>query len=164
MAAAPAQQKKTREAGACRVLTALADLEQSEWPREVVDALRAWQAPAPIDSAHIAGPHECEHPHCTCELIRPLHRAYDDHRLSLLRYLTLDEQVHAVEHVGILGAYKRTTNRDWRPVHDTAGTTRDRLPHLTEDEQAEHVRLEGGIYPALVVLTGTDWHPVEVIA
>lgn len=38
------------------------------------------------------------------------HRAYDGRELVLLPYLTPDEQAAAVQHVGIVGAYRRTTH------------------------------------------------------
>jgi hypothetical protein len=39
------------------------------------------------------------------------HREYDGRRLDLLPYLTHEEQAAAVEHVGIIGALRRTGGR-----------------------------------------------------
>lgn len=41
-------------------------------------------------------------------LCEACHRAYDARALTLLPYLTHEEQAAAVEHVGIVGAYRRT--------------------------------------------------------
>ena len=39
------------------------------------------------------------------------HRRYDGRDLDLLPYLTHAEQAQAVAHVGLVGAYRRTTSR-----------------------------------------------------
>jgi hypothetical protein len=41
-------------------------------------------------------------------LCGPCHMQYDGRSLSLLPYLTHDEQAAAVEHVGMVSAYRRT--------------------------------------------------------
>jgi hypothetical protein len=71
----------------------------------------------PVDPAHItprtAG--GCDHPDCVVGLYRGFHRLYDEGNLDLLPYLTLEEQAHAVSHLGILGALKRTTGDNYVP-------------------------------------------------
>jgi hypothetical protein len=71
----------------------------------------------PIDPAHIIARAQggCDDEDCICPLPRRLHDAYDEGKLDLLPWLTLDEQAHAVKHVGILGALKRTTGESYVP-------------------------------------------------
>lgn len=161
-AASPTQQAKTRAAGACRVLTAHEHDEPEHWPADVRSALMSWNGPAPIDSAHVAGAHACEDPACTVPLSRPLHDAYDDHRLNILRYLTREEEAHAALEVGILRALERVSCCRMVPGADVAD---DRLRHMTYDEQAEVVA-ERGLVEALPHLTGVSWWsaPREVVA
>lgn len=71
----------------------------------------------PVDPAHtidrtLGG---CDDEACTCPLPRRLHDLYDEKKLDLLPVLTLDEQAHAVKHVGILGALKRLTGETYVP-------------------------------------------------
>lgn len=70
-----------------------------------------------IDPAHIT-PRTvggCDHEDCIVPLPRRIHRAYDEGEFSILEYLTLEEQAHAVKHAGILGALKRTTGETYVP-------------------------------------------------
>jgi hypothetical protein len=71
----------------------------------------------PIDPAHITPRSHggCDHEDCVCPLPRRLHTAFDEGKLDLLPWLTLDEQAHAVKHLGILGALKRTTGELYIP-------------------------------------------------
>jgi hypothetical protein len=165
MAASRAQQQKTKAAGACRVLTFLEDVEAEAWPADVRAALMSWNGPMTLDSAHIACLHQCEDPDATVELARPLHRAYDLHRLNLLPYLTRAEEVHATREAGILGALKRITGREWREVAGSPTLDDDPLRNMTRDQQAEVVGLLG-LPDALRKLTGVSWEmlPREVIA
>lgn len=52
----------------------------------------------------------CNDPACTAPLCRELHIAYDEGSFDLLPYLSLDEQAHAVGHVGIARAMRHVTN------------------------------------------------------
>jgi hypothetical protein len=71
----------------------------------------------PTDPAHITPrPHGgCDDELCVCPLPRRVHDLYDEGKFDLLPYLTLEEQAHAVSHLGILGALKRTTGEDYAP-------------------------------------------------
>jgi hypothetical protein len=79
-----------------------------------------------LEAAHIVGqkydkPHPIPSPrelergelYVRADEIVPLcqkhHREYDAHQLDLLPYLHRNEQVRAVEHLGIAGAYRRLT-------------------------------------------------------
>ncbi len=55
----------------------------------------------------------CDHEDCIVPLPRDVHNAYDRGEFDLLPYLTLSEQAHAVSHLGILGALKRTTGDNY---------------------------------------------------
>lgn len=70
-----------------------------------------------IDPAHVTPrPHGgCDHEDCVIGLSRRFHRLYDEGELDILPYLTLAEQAHAVSHLGILGALKRTTGENYQP-------------------------------------------------
>ena len=72
-------------------------------PYEVVDA-------AHVTPRAIGG---CDHEDCVIGLRRADHRMYDAGRLDILPYLTLAEQAHAVSHLGILGALRRTTGDNY---------------------------------------------------
>lgn len=154
MSASREQQAKTREADGCRILAAYEHVELELWPRDVRAALMSWNGPAPVDSMHVAGPHSCTDRRCTIPGVRPLHRAYDGHRLDILAHLSVPEQAHAAGHVGIVRALDRVTGRDWLPVVDPEV---DRLPDLTYVEQAEQVEQHGGLVEAAVALTGVPW-------
>lgn len=69
------------------------------------------------DPAHITPRTQggCDSEHCICPLPRVLHDLYDEGKLDLLPWLTLEEQSHAVKHLGILGALKRTTGENYIP-------------------------------------------------
>ena len=71
--------------------------------------------PVVVDPAHITprGVGGCDDPLCICPLTRRNHLLYDRGELDILPYLTLEEQAHAVLHVGILGALKRTTGDNY---------------------------------------------------
>lgn len=75
------------------------------WPAEAVD-------PAHVCPRAIGG---CDSEDCVIPLTRNQHRQYDEGKLSILEYLTLDEQAHAVSHLGILGALKRATGENYVP-------------------------------------------------
>jgi len=70
-----------------------------------------------IDPAHIVprGLGGCDDEDCVIGLTRGQHRAYDEGRLSVLEYLTLAEQAHAVSHLGILRALRQTTGERYLP-------------------------------------------------
>jgi hypothetical protein len=72
---------------------------------------------APIDAAHVVsrGLGGCDHEDCICPLPRHIHTAYDSGEFDLLPHLSLTEQAHAVSHLGILGALKRTTGETYTP-------------------------------------------------
>ncbi len=53
----------------------------------------------------------CDDPSCVVALCPRDHRAYDEGRLDLLPYLPLSVQAHAVGHVGLARALRRTTNQ-----------------------------------------------------
>jgi hypothetical protein len=81
----------------------------------VVDRQQAYDTridPAHTVSRALGG---CDHEDCVIGLTRSQHRAYDEGRLSVLEYLTLDEQAHAVSHLGILGALRQTTGDRYVP-------------------------------------------------
>jgi len=76
-----------------------------------------WATSEPVDPAHIT-PRSlggCDHSDCVIGLTRSSHRDYDAGELDILPYLTLEEQGHAVSHLGILGALKRTTGDNYVP-------------------------------------------------
>jgi hypothetical protein len=84
---------------------------------------RVWQLDwaedeAIIDPAHIVSRAKggCDHEDCIVPLPRMAHRLYDRGELDILPYLTLDEQAHAVAHLGILGALRRTTGERYVPA------------------------------------------------
>lgn len=72
---------------------------------------------AQVDPAHVTprGIGGCDHEDCVIGLRRDLHGSYDEGNLDILPYLTLEEQAHAVSHLGILGALKRTTGETYVP-------------------------------------------------
>lgn len=74
----------------------------------------------PTDPAHITPrPHGgCDSEHCICPLPRRLHNLYDEGKLDLLPWLTLEEQAHAASHLGLLGAVKRTTGEVYVPERE----------------------------------------------
>jgi hypothetical protein len=84
--------------------------------RAKVDAegeCRVCQSPHDLQAAHTVGrSHDPTtgkvRPVDVVPLCGPCHRQYDARALSLLPYLTHDEQAAAVEHVGIVSAYRRT--------------------------------------------------------
>jgi hypothetical protein len=54
----------------------------------------------------------CNDPLCVIPLCRPCHNEYDQARtLDVLPLMTRAEQAHAVSHVGLAAAYRRTTNQ-----------------------------------------------------
>lgn len=72
---------------------------------------------APIDPAHVT-PRAiggCDHEDCVIPLCRAQHVQYDRGLLDLLPFLSLREQAHAVSHLGILRALKRTTGDNYVP-------------------------------------------------
>ncbi len=70
--------------------------------------------PAHVTPRSLGG---CDHEDCVAGLRADLHRLYDEGvDIGLLAVLTPEEQAHAVSHLGIVGALKRTTNTDWQPV------------------------------------------------
>ncbi len=125
---------------------------------------RQWLGEGAVDSAHVACQHHCEEPAATVPLCRSLHDAYDAHRLNLLPFLTREEEVHATLEVGILGALKRITSADWRPIDGTPAGE-DRLPMMSRQAQAEVVD-QLGLIDALRTLTRVSWEmvPTEVVA
>jgi len=88
-----------------KVLAEGCRLSGHEFPREVID-------PAHITPRGMGG---CDDSDCVIGLARDLHRRYDEGDLDILPWLTLDEQAHAVKHVGILSALKRTTGESYVP-------------------------------------------------
>ena len=72
--------------------------------------------PAHVTPRSLGG---CDHPDCVVGLRADYHRLYDNGEFDLLPYLTLAEQAHAVSHLGLIGALKRTTNERWAPVGET---------------------------------------------
>jgi len=72
--------------------------------------------PAHIVSRALGG---CDDELCIIPLTRRQHRLYDRGELDILPYLTLEEQAHAVSHLGILGALKRTTGDNYVPERET---------------------------------------------
>ena len=74
---------------------------------------RVCRTPHDLQAAHVIGrSHDPAsgkvRPVDVVPLCGPCHRQYDAHDLSLLPYLTPAEQAAAVEHVGLVGAYRRT--------------------------------------------------------
>lgn len=76
----------------------------------------------PTDPAHIVPRTQggCDSEHCICPLPRLLHDLYDDGKLDLLPWLTLEEQAHAASHAGLLGALKRTSTDTYVPQREVA--------------------------------------------
>lgn len=76
-----------------------------------------------VDPAHIVARAQggCDDEDCVVPLPRRLHRLYDNGELDILPYLTLEEQAHAVSHLGILGALKRTTGEVYVPERSISG-------------------------------------------
>jgi hypothetical protein len=74
-----------------------------------------------IHPAHVVdrGVGGCDSELCVVGLRADLHREYDREELDLLPYLTLEEQAHAVSHLGILGALKRTTGDNYIPERES---------------------------------------------
>ena len=73
---------------------------------------RVCKAPGRVEAAHTIGrTHDPKdgkvRPVDIVPLCNSCHRAYDERRLSILEYLTYEEQAAAVGHVGILRALKR---------------------------------------------------------
>lgn len=70
-----------------------------------------------VDPMHVTprGIGGCDHEDCVIGAPRSLHNKYDRGELDILPFLTLDEQAHAVKHLGILGALKRTTGENYVP-------------------------------------------------
>ena len=69
-----------------------------------------------LEAAHVIGrsydpPTGKVRPVDIVPLCGPCHRNYDARSLDLLPYLTHEEQAAAVEHVGIIGALRRTGGR-----------------------------------------------------
>lgn len=163
MAASDQQRRKARGEQGCRVRRHMQEDPTTETARQARAILAQGRGVRRIDPAHVT-PRSlggCDAPECVIPLSRCLHDRLDSTGLWILDALTVEEQAHAVGHLGLIGALKRASGADWRPLEDTARTVRDRLPHLDRAEQAEHVRLEGGILPALEALTGTAWQPVR---
>lgn len=55
----------------------------------------------------------CNDPACVVPLCRFMHELYDRGDFDLLPHLSLQEQAHAVGHVGIIRALTRITGRAW---------------------------------------------------
>lgn len=72
--------------------------------------------PAHVVDRSIGG---CDDPLCVVPLCLTCHALYDGGKLDLLPVLRLDEQAHAVSHLGILRALKRITNEEWGPRYRT---------------------------------------------
>ena len=68
--------------------------------------------PAHVTDRALGG---CDDPRCVVGLRADLHRLYDMGEYDLLPHLTFDEQAHAVEHTGILGALQQTTGERYVP-------------------------------------------------
>lgn len=89
-------------------------MSASKAQREKVrDRTCRWCGSPNVDPAHVISRAQggCDHPECVIPLCRHDHRAYDHQRtLDVLPLLTREEQAHAVEHVGIVAAYRRLTN------------------------------------------------------
>lgn len=69
----------------------------------------------PSDPAHVCprGKGGCDEADCVVPLCRGHHRLYDTGELDLLPYLEpryRRELAHALEHVGLVGLYRRVTN------------------------------------------------------
>lgn len=90
MTASKAQREKVRDEGRCRICL----------------------VPSSLDPAHVTPTANggCHDPLCVIPLCRADHRLYDGRALDVLPVLTREEQAHAVNHVGIVTAYQRTTN------------------------------------------------------
>lgn len=83
------------------------------------------RCPGPVDPAHVIDRSigGCDDVRCVVGLCRLVHSSYDDHRFDVLPLLTLDEQAHAVEHLGLLRALRRVTGTRWQPS-DVTGSER----------------------------------------
>jgi hypothetical protein len=70
-----------------------------------------------LEPAHIVSRTHggCNDEDCVTALTHTQHLLYDRGELDVLPHLTLDEQAHAVKHIGILGALKRTTGENYVP-------------------------------------------------
>lgn len=69
----------------------------------------------PCDPAHVASKAQggCDDALCVVPLCRPHHRAYDTGDLDLLVHLEpryRAELAHALQHLGLVGLYRRVTN------------------------------------------------------
>jgi hypothetical protein len=69
----------------------------------------------PCDPAHVASRAQggCADPLCVVPLCRPHHRAFDTRQLDILPALDPKyraELGHAVQHLGLVGLYRRVTN------------------------------------------------------
>jgi hypothetical protein len=79
-----------------------------------------------IDPAHVTDRAQggCDDPLCCVPLCRTAaggcHRDYDEGKLDLLPKLAFDEQAHAVGHLGLLGALRRTTGDRYEPARRAA--------------------------------------------
>lgn len=163
MAVSDHQRRKVRAEDGCRVRRHMQEDPTTETARQARAILAQGWGVQRVDPAHVT-PRSlggCDMAECVIPLSRCLHDRLDSTGLWILDALTVREQAHAVLHLGVIGALKRVTGCDWRPLEDTARTVRDRLPHLDRVEQAEHVRVEGGLLAALEALTGTVWLPVR---
>lgn len=71
----------------------------------------------PLDASHNVprGLGGCDSEDCITPLCRRCHTAYEQGKLDVLPFLTLEEQAHAVWHLGIIGALERLTGERWGP-------------------------------------------------
>lgn len=70
------------------------------------------------DPAHVTARAQggCDEPDCVIPLCRSCHRLFDEGLgVEVLPVLSREEQAHAVLHIGILGALRRTTGLCWVP-------------------------------------------------
>lgn len=100
---ASAEQKLKVKREGCR-LSALHDSTLSS--EIVVD-------PAHVTPRALGG---CDEALCVIGLTRHNHLCYDRGELDILPWLSLEEQAHAVSHLGILGALRRTTGDEYAVV------------------------------------------------
>jgi hypothetical protein len=72
----------------------------------------------PVHPAHAVprGMGGCDSPDCVVELCLPCHCLQEQGKIDILPLLTLQEQAHAVSHLGILGALRQLTGRRWEAV------------------------------------------------
>jgi hypothetical protein len=93
--ASPAQREKVREERFCRTCGGM------------------YTDPAHVIARAQGG---CDDPDCVIPLCRQCHQLYDESLgLEVLGVLSLQEQAHAVSHVGILRALHRVTGLRWVP-------------------------------------------------